>query len=149
MASGLLSLPLEKYMANVIDKLIWEKTGVSKFSKMLDLSAYRHKLISGNVANVTTPGYAAKDIDFNDEMRKALGSGQTLAMKVTDSKHIPNVGPDSKVKVIETPGKEGELNGVDIDTEVTNMSVNQINYTVGAQLLQKQVSALRKVITSR
>jgi len=137
-------------MANVIKPSFWDKTGINQFGKMLDLTAYRHKLISGNVANATTPDYAARDIDFQDEMQKALGSGSALPMKETSTKHIGNTGPNREIKVIEHGAETDEdLNGVDIDTEVTNLAVNQMNYTIGARILQKKISFLSKAIKGR
>lgn len=150
LASALLYRPVEKYMGSIIDKMVWEKSGVEKFGKMLDLAAYRHKLISGNVANAATPGYASQDVDFNTEMKKALGTGPVLPMKVTDPKHLPNSGAEASVKVIEHgPESEDDLNGVDIDTEITNLAVNEMNYTVGARLLEKNLTGLKKAITGR
>jgi flagellar basal-body rod protein FlgB len=137
-------------MANVIKPSIWDKTGISKFSKLLDLSAYRHKLIAGNIANVETPGYAARDIDFQKEMDKALDTGQNLVMKATDPRHIGGVGPNREIKVYEIgPKSEDDLNGVDIDTEVTNLAVNQMRYTIGARILQKKIDFLEKAIKGR
>jgi len=79
-----------------------------------------------------------------------LGGGPMLPLATTDQKHISNVGRDTKVKVIEHgPESEDDLNGVDIDKEVTNLAVNQMNYTIGARLLEKQLSALRKAIVGR
>ena len=137
-------------MANVIKPSFWNKTGIDQFGKMLDLSAHRHKLISGNIANAMTPGYAARDMDFQDEMHKALGSGSDLPMKTTNLKHVGNTGPNREIKVIEHGAETDEdLNGVDIDNEVTNLAVNQMNYTIGAKILQKKISFLSKAIKGR
>jgi len=137
-------------MANIIDKTVWDKTGMDKFGKMLDLAAFRHKLISGNVANSATPGYAARDIDFDSEMKKALGTGAVMPMTTTSANHMTNVGAESSVKVVEHEAEsEEDLNGVDIDTEITNLAVNEMNYTVGARLLGKNLETLRKAITGR
>jgi len=137
-------------MANVIKSFIWEKTGVDKFGKLLDMAAMRHKLISGNIANVSTPGYASKDIDFNKEMQQALGKGPMLTMASTDPRHISNAGMDRKANIKEHgPETDEDLNGVDIDTEVTNLAVNQMEYSIGARLLQRQMDALRTAIRGR
>lgn len=137
-------------MGNVIDKMVWDKSGVEKYGKMLDLAAFRHKLISGNVANASTPGYAARDVDFDAEMKKSMGNGAVLPMTTTSPNHLGNAGAESEVKVIETEAEsEDDLNGVDIDTEITNLAVNEMNYTVGARLLQKNMETLRKAITGR
>lgn len=137
-------------MGNVVDKFLWSKIGVDDFGKMLDLAAYRHKLISGNLANSMTPGYAAKDIDFQKEMNEALGNGPVLKMETSNPMHISNAGPQDKIKVIEHDAESREeLNGVDVDEEMTNMSVNQMRYTIGAHLVQRKMSFFRKVITGR
>ena len=137
-------------MGNVIKPSMWDKVGVTQFSKLLDLAAYRHKLISGNVANVETPDYASRDIDFKEEMDKALGTGITLPMKTTTFKHLGNTGTDQDIKVKEHgPESDEDFNGVDIDTEVTNLAINQMRYTIGARLLQKKMDFLRKAIQGR
>ncbi len=137
-------------MDNVIKTAIWDKTGVNKFGKLLDLAAYRHKLISGNIANSTTPDFASKDIDFKDEIQKSLGLGSTLTMKATNARHIGSTGPNREIKIIEHKADSDEdLNGVDIDTEMTNLSINQMRYTIGARMLQKKMDGLRKAIKGR
>ncbi len=137
-------------MANVIKTALWDKVGVNKFSKLLDLTAFRHKLVSGNIANATTPDYAAKDFDFKDEINKALGTGPNLTMKATSSKHLESSGPNRNIKVIETGAESDEdLNGVDIDTEMTNLAINQMRYTIGAKMLQRKMGALSKAIKGR
>ncbi|MEE9441150.1 MAG: flagellar basal body rod protein FlgB [candidate division Zixibacteria bacterium] len=134
-------------MADFIKATIWQKTGVDKLSKFLDLASQRHKLITANLANTTTPGYAAKDIDFKAEMKKALGSGPVLAMKATNPGHIPNSGPNNKVKILKHgPESDDDLNGVDIDREVTNLAVNQMRYSIGSRILQRKVQFLKKAI---
>lgn len=137
-------------MANVIGKAFWDKTGVNKFSKMLDVVGFRHKLIAGNIANSTTPGYTARDIDFQKEMKKALGSDQIIRMTTTSAGHIGNSGPGIRPEILEHAAEnESELNGVDIDKEITNMAVNQMRYTIGARILQKKMSFIRKAIKGR
>ncbi|MEZ5359454.1 MAG: flagellar basal body rod protein FlgB [Candidatus Zixiibacteriota bacterium] len=137
-------------MSSVLKSQIWEKTGFNNLSKYLDLASYRHKLISGNLANASTPEYAAKDIDFKEEVNQAIGKGSVLPMKTTHSGHLGNSGPNREIKVIEHAAEsEDDLNGVDVDNEVTNMAVNQMRYTIGAQLLKKKVNTLEKAITGR
>lgn len=134
-------------MANVINENMWDKIGVTKFEKMLDLTAYRHKLISGNLANVTTPGYVAEDFDFRKEINNALGTGTQLKMKVTNQGHLGNFGDHRDIDIIKTGAQsDDDLNGVDLDREVTNLSINQMRFTIGAKLLQNKLNALRKAI---
>ncbi len=137
-------------MSNVLKTVIWDKTGFNKLGKYLDLASYRHKLISGNIANAATPGYSSKDINFKEEVNAAIGKGSLLPMKTTSAGHLGNSGIDRDVKVIKHGAESpDDINGVDIDNEVTNMAVNQMRYTIGAQMLKRKVSALQKAITGR
>lgn len=137
-------------MASIIGKAMWDKTGVNKFSKMLDVVGFRHKLISGNIANSTTPGYTARDIDFQKEMKKVLGSDKIMPMTTTSAGHISNSGPGVRPEILEHSAEnESDLNGVDIDKEITNMAVNQMRYTIGARILQKKMAFIRKAIKGR
>ncbi|MCG8638209.1 MAG: flagellar basal body protein, partial [Desulfobacterales bacterium] len=46
----------------------------SKMSaKALDVSAKRHNLIAGNIANMDTIGYQPMDLDFNETLKRAMG----------------------------------------------------------------------------
>jgi flagellar basal body rod protein FlgB len=44
--------------------------------KVLDVTSQRHKLVVANMANVDTPGYHTKDLDFRSELRLAAGSDE-------------------------------------------------------------------------
>ena len=137
-------------MDNKISQFIFEKVGISKNKKFLDLSSFRHKLISGNIANASTPGYKAKDIKFHDEFKKMTKAGNRLAGSVTQPSHIPTGSHENKAPEVEADKvKTGEMNSVDIDKEIPNLAQNELIYTVGATLLQRKFEGLRKVISSR
>ena len=40
--------------------------------KSLDLRAQKQQVIAGNIANAETPGYAARKMTFEDDLRKAI-----------------------------------------------------------------------------
>ena len=44
---------------------------MEQLSEYLDLAAFRQRLIASNLANVDTPGYRTRDINFEGEMRRA------------------------------------------------------------------------------
>ena len=43
--------------------------------RFLDVASQRHKLVVSNMANVDTPGYHTKDLDFRSELTRAAGEG--------------------------------------------------------------------------
>ncbi len=136
-------------MENKIAQFIFDRTGVPNFEKFLDLSSFRHKLIGGNVANSSTPGYKAQQIEFHEEFNRLTKDGSRLAGSITHPGHIPTGShemrpPDPKeVKV-----GDGELNSVDIDKEISSLAQNELMFTIGARLLQMKFDGIKKAITS-
>ncbi len=43
--------------------------------RFLDVDAMRQTLVSSNIANVDTPGYHARDVDFHGELTRAMNGG--------------------------------------------------------------------------
>lgn len=137
-------------MENKITQFIFNKAGIPKSQKYLDLAALKHKLVSGNVANVSTPGYKAKDFDFHNEFKKASGAGNSLRGFTTNSNHIPIGQHEAKPPKIHAEKVQiGEMNSVDIDKEISNLAQNELLYEVGATLLQRKFEGLRKAIQSK
>ncbi len=135
---------------NKLTQYVFNKMGVPNFQKYLDLSAYRHKLISGNVSNASTPGYKAKDIDFQKEFDKATSKTNHLQGMVTSPGHIPlGSHPGRAPKVNEDKVETGEMNSIDIDHEVSSMTQNELLYTISAKLLQRKFEGLKNAITSK
>jgi flagellar basal-body rod protein FlgB len=134
-------------MESKLANFLFEATGVDRYRRFLDLTSMRHKLISSNVANVATPGYEARDIDFKEELLKSANKSQHLAGAVTHTSHIPLGSYPEKIPEIHSTRVRGhELNSVDIDKEVPKMSQNELEFTIGARLLQKKFEGLRKAI---
>ena len=135
---------------NKLTQYIFNKIGVPTLGKYLDLAAHRHKLVSGNVANASTPGYRAKDIDFQQEFQKATGKTNHLEGATTNAGHIPlGSHKNRSPKVAQEKVQEGEMNSVDIDREVSNMTQNELLYTIGARMMQRRFEGLKTAITSK
>jgi len=117
--------------------------------KSLDASVLRGKAIAQNLANIETPGYKRKEVDFEDQLKNALKA--KLAAETTQAGHQPaGKGLDlSKVvpQVFEPdePTLPGEINNVDIDLEGAKMAENQIYYMFLTKFVgfDKLTSAIR------
>ena len=137
-------------MPNNIADFLFVKTGVPKLQKYLDLASVRHKLISGNIANSSTPGYRSKDIDFQNEFNKATGQEKSVKGFTTDNQHIPlGQHRNRPPKVEEVNVHEGDLNSVDIDKEISTLAQNELTFNIGARLIKMKFDGIRKAITSK
>ena len=45
---------------------------INVLDKAADAAAMRNELIANNIANQDTPGYKRQDVDFEDQLKKAM-----------------------------------------------------------------------------
>ena len=107
----------------LIDRLLFSNTVPKAMKKSLDLLSVRQNLISSNIGNLDTPGFKASDLDFQGQLRDALGSKGQLTLKATNDKHFgPKTSNISSLKP--EPFEEEEAaksngNNVNVDKEQT------------------------------
>lgn len=126
--------------------------------KGLELARTRHEAIANNLANVDTPGYKRKDVDFASVFaaelsREARGtsatggaeSAPTLALARTHAKHLPGVaradgGLNGDVRLVEDGSTSFRVDGnnVDIDAEMAKLAENTIYYQAVAQQIDRR-----------
>jgi flagellar basal-body rod protein FlgB len=133
-----------------LNDFLFVRTGIPKLESYINLTAFRHKMKAGNVANAATPGFKSRDVDFQKEFDKLNNKGSQLEGAVTHSSHIPlGQHKGSSPKVNEKTVPTGEINSVNIDKEIAEMAQNELLFTVGARLLQKKFDGIRNAITSK
>jgi flagellar basal-body rod protein FlgB len=102
----------------------------SALESYMDLLAARQKLVTSNIANVDTPGYKAKDIDFQSEFESLLnGSSSGPAAQEVSGLKVKNDG-----------------NNVNLDREAQALSENSIRFNAAENLLKGQLRILKSAI---
>ncbi len=122
-------------------------TGIIPYmERFLDISAVRHKLISSNIANEETPGYKARDIRFEDELRRSMGGGIRLIR--TDERHLPSTTTEAGAKVVFVNESGGSLDGntVSLEREMGKMAENTLRYNAGIAIISKKLQILREAV---
>lgn len=135
--------------------------------RAIQVRTSRNTVISANIANVDTPGFRAKDINFREVMAKYMdekaatpavtrthsahlsSATRRAPLEVTDARHfsteaIPVEGAETPTVISE---EDGVPNNVDLDQEMARLSVNNLEYQVAVQALIKHIEALRTAIT--
>lgn len=119
--------------------------GMFRFQQAaLNLRAARQELMASNIANVDTPNYKAKDIDFASALQGALtGSGQKLPVAVTSSQHLAGTSGESVMgapvmyrKPLQ-PSADG--NTVDMDVERAQFADNALRYEASLTFVTNDV----------
>src|SRR5262245_8625207 len=49
---------------------------LASLGRFLDVTVFRHSLVTSNLANIDTPGYRTRDINFRQELERADGNLQ-------------------------------------------------------------------------
>ena len=119
-------------------------------SRAMDITARRHNMITSNIANMDTIGYKPKDIDFKKTLEKAMADPPSPDMEVTHGAHFDgsgNLSPVSMPGQVIDASDEYHLDSVDIDTEMTHLVENNIQYRTAAEMLLRKITMLQYSIT--
>ncbi len=100
----------------------------------LDLTAYRESLIGSNLANVDTPGYRARDINFRQELERAYVGELQYASYSPLVRQVRGL--------IERP----DGNNVNLERETLLLAETQLRFSIGVQLLRGQFRRLSTAI---
>jgi flagellar basal-body rod protein FlgB len=119
--------------------------------KAMDLRLQRQNVVMSNIANLRTPGYQAKRVEFEKELQAAVGQGAEGEVTRTDAHHMPvafdlNTFEGRSAKNVTARVVHGE-DRVDLDKEMATMAKNALNYNALVTIVQKNLEGVRTVIT--
>lgn len=121
---------------------------INVLDKASDASWTRNEVIANNLANVDTPGYKRQDINFEDELKRALGNSRYISM---DAKVAGLKDHELRPRVINDYSNFSyrlDKNNVDIDTESVTLAANQVKYQGLMAGLKSEFQNLQSVCKS-
>jgi flagellar basal-body rod protein FlgB len=128
-------------------------TTLTQVERSLDVRLARQGVLSGNIANADTPGFKPKDVDFMAAMSQATQDIEGLAhthmmhMDTTGETNGKGAAVDSFVHRVAggTPSFDG--NEVDLDTTMSAMAENAIQYGANARAANAKLAILKYVVS--
>jgi len=141
---------------SMIDTPIIEALG-----RFLDVNVARHKLIIANLANIDTPGYHTRDLDFRAELARAgvadespisnesgglrYASFTQNSFSHTSTAHTIYAPVVRRIRgLIERP----DGNNVSVERESLLLAETQLKFNLGVQLLKDQFRTISQAINS-
>jgi flagellar basal-body rod protein FlgB len=128
---------------------IFSDDAVNAASLALKGLSARQQAISNNIANVDTPGYSAKTVDFESTLSRTLNqSSAKVAISKTNKLHMDTTSSSSDflTSVNRAGGSTREDgNNVDIDTELIDMSETNIKYQAISQGISTKLLLLKSI----
>lgn len=115
--------------------------------RSLDIRTLRHNVIASNIANEETPGYKAKDINFQKELDKSVSAGG-IQLYNTQNNHFSGKNPSNGIEVIARQENAAGLdnNSVSLEGEMVKMAENTMMYNADMTILAKRFRSLREAI---
>ena len=102
-------------------------------ARALTVRMHRSEILSANLANESTPGYQAQDLDFTSAMRR-LEQGQLSAQELM-------------YRVPMQPSQDG--NTVELSVEQAAFSRNSMDFQTSLTFLTMKFSGLKQAIEGR
>jgi flagellar basal-body rod protein FlgB len=102
-----------------------------RIERYMDVLSVRQRLVAANIANVDTPGYQTRDLDFESELQRQLhGPARALpALHEVSNLDVKNDG-----------------NNVSLDREARLLAENALRFNAASNLLRSQIRMVRSAI---
>lgn len=118
------------------------------FSQVLDvhadalrLRAERTKILASNLANVNTPGYQARDIDFAASLQRAMDNDGVGGLS------LDSAGGEMLYRVPHHPSADG--NTVELGVEQAAFAQNAVGFQTSLTFVQMKLKGLAQAIAGQ
>lgn len=123
-----------------------ENRTIEVLKRDLDLNMKRQELVSANVANVDTPGYTARDLEFSRLLDSEMAR---VKLKTTRDGHISE-GPtvEGMPRIVEsTATARLDGNNVNIESEMLKIMDINLKYNIDVQFIAKKLRGIKELIS--
>lgn len=107
--------------------------GLDRLSRQLGFLGARQSVLAGNLANIDTPGFRARDVTLTEDVQADVsveGTGRSLTYALQNKTHDDEV-----------PDADG--NTVSLETQVAKLDETNLRYRSLAELLSRRIGMLR------
>lgn len=136
---------------SLIDSALW-----SSLQSALQAGQLRQQVYANNIANANTPGYQRQSVVFEPYLQAALSSvglgGSSQLPLATNN--LADLGSGTTLGTVtpqvvtdQSTATSTNGNNVNIDSEMSQLAENQIQYAAVVQEINNQFSMLRTAIT--
>jgi flagellar basal-body rod protein FlgB len=128
---------------------------LARLERSLDVRLVRQNVLAANLANVDTPGFRPKDVDFAATMTAIEGSAGHGAEGTPSPGGTDGMGagapgqgiPADDLPIVDVPAGGASLDGntVDLDRTMVAMAENALQYAASARAAGVKLGILRYV----
>ncbi|MCX5815033.1 MAG: hypothetical protein NTX75_02165 [Proteobacteria bacterium] len=105
---------------------------LSFVEKALNVRAFNHKVLAGNITHVETPNYKEKEVDFKQALERQMAGLKNIEIQEkTESDGMGSV----------------DGNTVNMEVQMVKMNENSMMYNALIQIISKKFSMMRYMIS--
>ncbi len=124
---------------------------VTTMDRTMAVASRRQALIASNLANIDTPGYKTRDLDFEQTLKAELGTGQgqSMPMARTHSGHLVGKGAGGATPAppAAPSWERNDGNDVNLDRQTMLLARTQSAYQAAASFAQVEIRKVKQAIT--
>ncbi len=115
----------------------------------LVLRTQRTALLANNIANASTPGYKARDIDFQSLLSQASNRNvRSVDVAKTNARHLGGFSLSTQAEAMYRVPTQASLDGNTVDEQIENAAFarNAIEHQASFQFLNSKFTGLMKAL---
>jgi flagellar basal-body rod protein FlgB len=132
---------------------LYETTAIPVLEQVVQFSQARHTVLAGNIANLDTPGYQARDLSVDDFQKRLKAAIETRAQpqmptspgepEIPARPALAEVAKDSQAML------RHDLNNVSMESQVTEMVKNHMQHNTALAIMASQFRLLQTAVSGR
>lgn len=107
----------------------------SALQRAIEGASMRQQLLAGNLANVNTPGYGRRDVDFHGALQQAMAAGDPASAVFAPTTETAAVAADG--------------NGIDLDRESAELAKNALDQQALVSVARARIDTMVTAITGQ
>jgi flagellar basal-body rod protein FlgB len=137
---------------------LFSATTIPALGEVLNFAQARHTVLTGNIANVNTPGYRLRDLsqtEFQQKLKQAIAASQKLVGQKSAEPLSPGVaysGPGDPMRQVRASLENliyHDDTNIDLEKQVAEMTKNHLLHNFALTVMTDQFQLLQTAISER
>jgi flagellar basal-body rod protein FlgB len=131
---------------------LFQSTTIPVLQEVVSFAQARQAVLAGNIANIDTPGYQARDLsveDFQARLKQAIEDRDDPGIRSPGEADLPPKPLMAEVAKSTQMVLRHDMGNVDMESQVTEMVKNQMQHNTALTILTDQFRQLQTAISGR
>ena len=129
---------------------LFQSTTIPVLQEVVSFSQARNAVLAGNIANIDTPGYQARDLsveDFQARLKQAIDErDEPQAVSPGEAELAPKTMMAEVAKSSQSTILRHDMGNVDMESQVSEMVKNHMQHNLAITILEDQFHQLQTAI---